>query len=88
MLYRLLDNGVDINSRHDLGWGAIHAAVVNKAMRCVTVCYPRDVNFHFLAQGFGLLYTRSVCQISNIVETPNCRIYLINFITATQELYV
>ena len=33
--YRLLKSGADINSRHVLGWGAIHAAVVNKAMRSV-----------------------------------------------------
>ena len=47
MQYRLLDNGVDINSRHDLGWGAIHAAVVNKAMRCVTVLPKATCIFSF-----------------------------------------
>ncbi|XP_065885497.1 mitochondrial disaggregase-like [Dysidea avara] len=43
---RLINNGVDVNSRHDLGWGAIHAAVVNGRANALKVLleHGADVN--------------------------------------------
>ena len=33
--HRLLEGGVDVNSRHPLGWTALHSAVINRQHRYI-----------------------------------------------------
>jgi hypothetical protein len=45
-LQRLMEGGVDVNSRHPLGWNAVHSAVINRQHRVVEFLLSKgaDVN--------------------------------------------